>query len=487
MDVVASFAILALPVALIVLAALALALGGLLQYRLAAWLAPETRVAAVLAIVGIGAILSVALTSRTLNEAQLSATEFVTWDDYAKGFAASRWLSLLLLGAAVVEAIRGWLRARAESTRDPAESILWSAVAFYLGTLVIQSVGSDHIGFSHKDLYLPIVLVAVYYQRVERLEGVLETAKWVLFALVSGSLAGIFLSPDFVMHRPDPGLIPGVDWRLFGLTSHANALGPAALVAVVLEVATRSRSSRLRWLRLGAAVAVLVFAQSRSTWAAGIAVVALVSVPLALRPEAGRRAQQVAFRRAAWTLIACIAATIALAFAFVGFGATDYLQRRAELTTLNGRFLIWDITLRAWRENPLFGYGADVWGLDRQFRYYMFHVGHAHNQVVQTLGEAGLAGLALLAAFLGALLRAAVLRFAESRGLLLALLLVLLARCVTEAPMRSDGLLTWSTFLHVLIVVLACHYLRRPARERPRGAVRAPSVPRLGNVRLGTG
>ena len=466
-----SVALLSLPITAIVLAALAVAVLGLLEYRLAALLRPEVRVAATLAIVGIGALLSVALTSRTLNEAQRSTMDFVTYDDYANGFAASRWLSLFLIGGAVMEAVRGWLSARRTPFADPARPLLWSMLVFYFGTLLIQIVASEHTGLSHKDLYLPTVLAAVYYQRVEHATIVLDTAKWVLFALTSASLAAMALSPDFVIHRPEPGMIPGITWRLYGLTEHANSLGPAALVAIVLELYVRSPIRLLRYLRLGTAIAVLLLAQSRTTWAAGLVIAVLVIVPLAMRSDQAPASQGFAFRRAVWTLLACIGVTIALALALVSFGAGEYLLGKLELTTLNGRLQIWDITLRAWEENVLFGYGPEIWGVERQSRFHMFHVGHAHNQIVQTLGESGLVGLTLLALFLGVLLRAALSRFVESRGLVLALLLVLCARCVTEAPMRSEGLLSWSTFLHVLILVLACHFLRQPARSPVRSTL----------------
>ena len=304
--------------------------------------------------------------------------------------------------------------------------------------------------------------MAVFYQRLERLDVVLGAAQWSLFALTAGSLAAMAWSPTFVLHRPEAGIIPGIDWRLYGLTEHANTIGPVALVAVILESYRPAKRRVVRLSRWIAAGSVLVLAQSRTAWAAALLIGLLVAVPLAMQPGHAPAERPIAFRRASWTLLACIVTTIALVVAFAGYGVGEALQRKAELSTLNGRFLIWDITLRAWRDNPLFGYGAEIWGVERQFRFAMFHVGHAHNQLVQTLGESGLAGLALLVFYLGVLIRAAVQRFAQTQGLLLALLIVLLARCVTEAPMRAEGLLSWSTFLHVLILVVACHSLREP-------------------------
>ena len=92
----------------------------------------------------------------------------------------------------------------------------------------------------------------------------------------------------------------------------------------------------------------------------------------------------------------------------------------------------------------------------------MFHVGHAHNQFLQTLGEAGVVGLVLLILQLLTLFYAACHQFVATRGFVLSLLVLLLARCVTEAPLRSEGLLSWATFVHVLLMAVACHHMRQP-------------------------
>ena len=353
---------------------------------------------------------------------------------------------------------------------------------FYGGTLLVQGFLSEHVGFSHKELYLPIVLLAVYFQPVRELESVLGVAKAVILVLTLGSLIGIAVRPDFVLHRPAPGIIPGIDWRLFGLTPHANTLGPVALLGVLLELHSPSRRPWLLALHLGAAAAVFVLAQSRTAWVAALMIATLVWVPLAILPKGGFADDPKGFSRAVWTLIGCIGVAIAVVCGMAAFGGTEYLQRKTDLGTLNGRFQIWDITLEAWRENPLFGYGPEVWGAERRMRFNMFHVGQAHNQFVQTLGEAGLVGLFLLVGYLLALLGAAWHRFTASRGLTLALLLVLLARCITEAPLRSEGLLTWASFLHVLLLLVACHHLRQPVRH---GIANSPQRPRRAHRVMG--
>jgi exopolysaccharide production protein ExoQ len=474
--------VLVIGLTLLIAAAIAFALSGLLQYRIAGLLSADVRLITLLAIIGIGALLSVALTTRSLNESLPGVGDVVLYDDYASGFASSRWMSLFLLGAALIEIVRGWLRARPAPRSDPAWPLLAAMLLFYVGVLVVQGLFSEHVGFSHKELYLPIILLAAYHQPVRNLPLVLGGAKIVVLALMLGSLLGIAIRPDFVMHRPEPGVIPGIDWRLFGLTSHANTLGPVALLGLLLELHSPSRRRWLRWLHLAAAGAVFVLAQSRTAWVAAVLIGVVVWVPLSIAPRGGAGADPHGFSRATWTLVGCAFVLIVAACGMVAFGGTEYLQRKTDLGTLNGRFQIWDITLQAWRDNILFGYGPEIWGEARRLRFNMFHVGQAHNQFVQTLGEAGVAGLALLLVYLLTFLYAAWHRFAASRGLILALLLVLLARCVTEAPMRSEGLLSWASFLHVLLVVVACHHLRQP---RAAWSPLAPVLGRRGHAPAG--
>ena len=342
--------------------AFGIAVLGFLQYRLAAKASPEARVMTAVLVVGIGALLSVVLTSRTLDETKISAGLIVTYDDYASGFAASRWLSLFLVGVALIEIARGWVQARAVQPADPAQPILFALLAYYLGTIAIQCVASDVPGFSFRSLYVPLVLVAGYYQRPKNLAPILAAARWALFALLAGSLLAIRLRPDFVVHQPDPGSIPGINWRLFGLTPHANTLGPIALLAIVIELHLPSRWLLLRWTNLLCAVAVLLLAQSKTAWAAAVVLMAVVYLPLALRGSANAVGRANRFNRSVWLLLGAVLLMSLLVSAFAAFDVLDFLQRRSDLASLTGRTNIWEITLQAWEQNMLFGYGPDIWG-----------------------------------------------------------------------------------------------------------------------------
>jgi len=448
-----------IPTLIIIGMALGVAMAGLMQYRLAARVSPELRLVVAVLAVAIGALLSIAFTSRTLDESKPDAN-LTLYSDLAGGFAASRWVSLFLVATSLVEVVRGWIEDRLRVHVDPARPILFSMLAYSLGTMLIQGVGSDHPDFEPRNLYVPIMLTAVYYQRPGSLQPVVGAARLAVLTLMLCSLAGIWLRPDFVIHRPEQGWIPGIDWRLYGFAPHANALGPMALLAILIELLSPARWRPLRWLTLSSAAAVLVLAQSKTTWAAIPLMLLFVWLPLSLRHAALGSDRERNFRRTIWTLFGFIVVLVLLACAAVAFDVWDVIAARTDLVTLSGRTQIWDITLSAWRENVLFGYGAGIWGSDRQLQFHMFHVGHAHNQVVQTLGEAGLAGLALLLYYLGTLLLASLRGFVASRGMVLMLLMLMLVLCVTEAPMRGEGLLSWPTFLQMMLVMMACWHVR---------------------------
>ncbi len=470
----------AIPVMLAVMLGLGVAVFGFLQYRAAARVTPELRLVVLLLVVGAGAMLSVALTTRELDDSKV--TGLMTYGDVADGFAASRWLSLFLMVASFIEVARGWVEDQRRPAPDPARPLLLTMLAYYLGTILVQAVASDEPGFSLRDLYVPVVLAAVYYQRPANMALLFGAARGVILALMLASLLCICVKPDFVIHRPDFGVIPGLDWRLYGLTPHANALGPIALLGIVLEIHSPARWPLLRWLTLLSCAAVLALAQSKTTWITMPLMALFVWLPLALARASAAADPAGRFRRSVLTLSGCIAVVVLLAAAAAAFDVAGFVERRVDVVSLTGRTQIWDITLQAWRENVLFGYGPGIWGPDRQREFHMFYVGHAHNQIVQTLGESGLVGLGLLLGYLSALVFAALRNFVASRGIVLLLLMLMLVRWITEAPMRSEGVLSWSTFLHVLLVALACRHLRDPGhaiaadphaagRRAPRGAV----------------
>jgi O-antigen ligase len=198
---------------------------------------------------------------------------------------------------------------------------------------------------------------------------------------------------------------------------------------------------------------------------ASLAVLIVVYVPLSLSKTDDPEMRSDDFNRALRSLLICIAVLIsAIAVNWV-VDVPEYVSSRIAVATLTGRDLIWDITIKTWLENIFFGYGIGLWDLEFRTRYGMLYVGGAHDQFLQTLGDAGLFGLVFLLAYIGMYFSMAIKCFSASRGVLVSLLGVIVAQFTTETPLSSNGLLSWFMLEQTVFVLLACYYLREEAKR----------------------
>lgn len=456
-------------------------------YRTTRRIGDTRKVQAMLWIVAIGSALTTLLVKRTLNMDTID--QEMAGQTYSSVYGSSNWASRIatlgLLALASAEVIRRVLEGRQrKGQRQPPDAAIFVTVAmlfFYVGTYVFQLVGSETKTFSIKLFYSPLVLLAVLLLRDVDIEVFTRHLKLALLIPIFGSLLAMVVAPDFALHRPSPGLIPGIDFRLFGVAPHPNALGQVGLLAIFLEYVHPYRSRWQKWFVVLGALAVLVLAQSKTVWLAALAVGLLVVLPREIerRLKGGAR----------WHLrgLATVFMFIALAVA-IGLGAVlwseeiaAFFDKHQDLLTATGRTSIWDITIQTWLQNPLFGYGPDLWSIPFRIRHGMLHVGQAHNQFMQTLGEAGLLGMGLLLAYLYALGAPALRYNRAARGLTLSLFILVLFRCMSEAPFRG-GLLNWDFLVHLALVVYTAHFLRlhrQPASQTAlsQGAGDAGSLP----------
>jgi O-antigen ligase len=136
-----------------------------------------------------------------------------------------------------------------------------------------------------------------------------------------------------------------------------------------------------------------------------------------------------------------------------------------DVATLDGRDLIWALAVQEWTHNPLFGYGPPMWNDAYRMQIGLDHAVSAHNQFLQSLSVAGAIGLIGLLVYLGTLLLYAVNARPGSRGLSVALLIVVLVRCVTETPLSFDGSFLNGAFAaHLLLFHIGLAHAPRVAR-----------------------
>jgi O-antigen ligase len=235
----------------------------------------------------------------------------------------------------------------------------------------------------------------------------------------------------------------GLGSRLAGVATHPNALGPLAVALVVLEWTRRPRQP----LALAAALAVVVWAQSKTSWAA----LALVVVLLGAR-HLGRLAPSRALLARA-VLAGVLLVTAAIAF---GLASPERSTAKGQDTTetFTGRTAIWEVTVEVWEAHPVFGVGPRLWddAMDRRFASRVgFAPGHAHSQLIHTLGESGLVGATALVVALFAICSLAGRGDDASRGATTSLFVLLAVTGFSEPPMRS---VPFSTGFFLVIATL---------------------------------
>ncbi|WP_375400956.1 O-antigen ligase family protein [uncultured Amnibacterium sp.] len=336
----------------------------------------------------------------------------------ARGNTTAAWT---LAAVALLAALR--------SPRRGQTGVLTALLAFYASLLVSSAVGYAPAGVSEEYLITPLLVVPfVLYAGVNWtwLAGVLRRA---LRALVVLSLVSVPLLPSVAFDEETGRELFGIE-RIQGITGHPNTLAVLACFAVILEL----RGGRLPWLI--PELAALLVAQSTTGW------VALALGLLALAGGLGRSARVISIIVAAGSIVFAVADPRLL---------TDFFP--PEFFTFTGRTTIWQAALHGFFLDPLFGYGPNL--LDPQYRATYLGVfdaaGQAHNQIVQTLGETGLVGLACLVALLVAVLRKGVLANGPTGGLSLALVLAFAARLLSETPLKPQG--STATLLLVIAVL----------------------------------
>ncbi len=411
------------------------------------------RAAAILWLLAISAVLNIVLVPRKLFLNADGPT--IEISAYIQGVSQAGWLSRLftigLIGFALAMLLSAWLSRKKAGRNDPVWVLGIVLGLYYLLNILAGATVAGVPAFNHKSLYLPIVLgalIALPQVDFSRLVGHL---KLILVVLMLMNLVAAIAFPDFALLRPYAGQLPGIDFRLYGVTAQANTLGPIALLLLLLELYFPSRAL-VRWPILALALLNFLLAQSKTAWLTAFMVVLVAYLPyrfVALQKQPGGHAA--AIRLILVLLVSLMGLVLALANVDIDRLLSD------EVLSLTGRTSIWATTLGELERYPLFGYGPELWGLEYRMRMGNLAAGQAHNQFIQTLGESGLVGFVLLLAYLGILLRLALLSFRTSHGFSLALYVLILVRCITEAPLR--GVVNdWPFFIHAtLLIVLACY------------------------------
>jgi hypothetical protein len=225
--------------------------------------------------------------------------------------------------------------------------LLYGYLTFVLLSYVLGAVFSTIPAFMPQ-LFLELaVLLLVFLSTEADMRVLLSTARTCLGLVLIGSLL-LAAIPKWGFVTTSGALIPGLPSRLAGMTYHPNALSPLALLYMLLAITNPIRKPWLQYCMYAIAFAIIVLAQSKTVWIAGILGVALVMgyrfFSSWKKPSARSSGWLVA--RAVAGLAAFTLSAVVAVLAIEGALPIQLFHHKtiADLTTLSGRTGIWNIT-----------------------------------------------------------------------------------------------------------------------------------------------
>ncbi len=390
---------------------------------------------------------------------------------------AQRALSLLLIAATLQRIVPHVACGRPA----PAPVLSVAFLVYWAASIAAPGLLGAHPRVSHEYAYpllLGLALTLVGPRESRRMLRLLRDA---LFASMAAGLPLLALQRGLVLDSGyDQGWIPGLP-RYGGLANSPVMMGLLAQLALLL---LWTHPYRRRWLYRTAwalGLAILLVAQSKAAWLSFL-------VGGACLLGAQGRLQQVLGdpRRTTAAIGLCLCLILVALATLVGTVVMDLPGRiaaflgtsdGAQLTSLTGRDRIWLVAMDEWRDHPLFGYGLPIWNSEYRHEVGLPQATHAHNQVVDTLGRAGLVGVAGLAVYAAVLFGLCLRHARAGGGLGLAMGATLALQCVTEVPML---LIDYGSHLltHYVMVICVAAAVTSPAPTRKRPLARTdPFVP----------
>ncbi|MEO8768070.1 MAG: O-antigen ligase family protein [Nitrosospira sp.] len=409
----------------------------------------------------VASIMAIPITTGRFISAGMGTSE-ASFEDIGSSFWINRLITLFILLLCVERFIR--FIVRREWTQIHGWSLFWAFAAFGLTNHILNGIFGAYPSFEHKVLYAFFFYFCVFLVAQSQPERCfLFVRSTLLFFLVCSAFAAVII-PKVVMDTGYSGGL-GIPIRYYGLATHANTLGP---LAVVLMICLWRFPFDARWINIFSwllASSSLLLSQSKTTIAAAL----VIGLFLVIYRYYKRLEEFVPKRRfglfmsiAACT---CFFLSAVIFFAWLGTDATERLLNKldmawgGQLTSLTGRTKIWVIAWEEFLASPWFGYGPSIWGDYYRFMIGMRAANSAHNQLLQSLSSAGIVGLTGLIFYTFMLIVYSLKAAPLSGGISVALVGLMLIRGLFEAPFTSSSAITSDFFVHLLALVACIGFL----------------------------
>lgn len=377
--------------------------------------------------------------------------------DVASGNWVSRCITLVCMIIAV-ERI-GRFIVRREYKNAQGVGVIALLLTYIVSINILAAFFGSPGGFTHHLLYAPIVALAVFAYAQRRTAQCIIVVRNTLFVFLLASLAILLVRPEMVAETHyRAGIVSRLSLRYYGFATHPNTLAPLCLLLICCIRLRPCKVAVFNILGLAVAFVSLLLTQSKTS-------IALVMLGVAWFWFNDRRAAVVgATNLQKWQarsitysfLIAGLMGTVLIAIFLTN---SDILEKgtrladRLQLVTLTGRTLIWAETLKAARENWLFGYGPGLWDLAFRIKVGLPFT-HAHNQFIHVLGAAGTVGLVCLFAYLIALARFSWQSREASKDVSTVLFIYLLMRGFTELPLNISNAMQGEFIVQLFLLAI---------------------------------
>ncbi len=380
--------------------------------------------------------------------------------------------SLLLLTIAGERIVTHWIK-RDKNALMPS-AVLVSFVVFWLGTVAGPGIFGANPQLSHAYIYPLVIGIAAVLTRADELDHAYKAAR---NALLLFMLAGLVLIPfrtSLVLDGSySQGLLPGVP-RLAGLANHAVSLGLLAQLGLLCLLARPFQRKWLNRLAWTMGLGVLFMSQSKTAWISfalcSACIMAVRGGPAFLRRVGNPARPEFGVLSILVFMAGVMAVALLFMFGDIGVKLSRFFDstQGAQLASLTGRDRIWAVAWDEWERNPVFGYGPTLWDATFRASIGMPAATHAHNQFMDTLSRAGTVGAVALVLHAVVLLVLSIRYAVASRGISLALFVLLAMRSVSEVPLLMFGYgAELLTHVLLLMTLAAASSKARQPKTRP--------------------
>lgn len=355
--------------------------------------------------------------------------------------------------------------ARIDRAKSVAPIFLLALVFYFFSAYFLPGIFGKERGLAHFYFYLPLIFSAIYFAAEDNPRRIAICFRNAIGLVLVATIMVAAIQPNMVVQQNFRSAIPIFDFRLWGLAAHPNAFAPLALSFLVLLNAEPFKNSLVTASAWLTGMGAVLFAQSKTVWVvAAFLLVAHHLFRLLSEMRRGRASFLSALIIGGSYLSAVAFCFAVLAWSF-GLAKIDMSLLNAvdtkALSTLSGRDIIWEYSIREWKANPIFGYGLDLWGAEYRQAMALPTAYHAHNQFLQTLAASGLIGAIGLIVYVGVLGWGALLVKAPYRPLVLSLLFMLLIRSFSEPPFELRSIADANVIIHLCLFALVVSSARR--------------------------